>query len=364
MIKIFALHLKPGRYDWIDYAKGIAIFLVVYRHAFEGLKRSGLNASDYLGLEYANIMFFSFRMPLFFIISGMFISSSLAKRGFRLLLSQKAKAILYPYFLWGVFQITLQIILSSFVNSDRSFNDYGYLIYAPREVDQFWYLYALFNVTILYAFLKAHLRLRHASQLLLGVVMYCLSAYATQNALNVGFVQDVCHYYIFFVIGDIVGVHFRNEKNTKKIGSIGVLLCLFPLFILGQVYFLYSNVQNDPLSYQYVERFQPTLFFLIAIVGSLFIIVISFVLQRFSMFKWLRVIGIHSLYIYVMHVVIASATRIVLTKFLGITYFPVVLLFGIVNSVCIPILFYRLCQSKGWYFIFTLNKPAIKVQNN
>ena len=54
---------KAGRYDWVDYAKGIAIFLVVYRHSYLGLKLSGIDTTDYMYLEYGNIMFFSFRMP-------------------------------------------------------------------------------------------------------------------------------------------------------------------------------------------------------------------------------------------------------------------------------------------------------------
>ncbi len=30
--------------------------------------------------------------------------------------------------------------------------DYGYIFLYPRRIDQFWYLYALFNVTVLYVF--------------------------------------------------------------------------------------------------------------------------------------------------------------------------------------------------------------------
>ncbi len=349
--------IRSGRYDWVDYAKGIAIFLVVYRHVFEGLKRSGLDATNFIGLEYANIVFFSFRMPLFFIISGMFISSSLAKRGFKVLFGQKAKTILYPYFLWGGLQLTLQVLLSGYVNSDRTVKDYIYLIYAPRALDQFWYLYALFNVTILYAFLKTYLKLSSGVQLILGVLMYYFSAHATQHFWDIGFLQDVCHYYVFFVLGDIVGKYFRNENNANKIGSWKTVLLLLPLFVISQLYFLHANVQNNSEGYQYVERYEPTLFFFIAMTGCMFMVAISFILQRYSAASWLRVIGVHSLYIYVMHVIIASGTRIILVKVFGITYLPLLLAIGIFVSVFLSIIFYRFCQSRGWYFLFSLDKP-------
>src|ERR1700730_9130577 len=100
------LMMKPGRLTWIDYAKGIAIILVLYRHVFEGIKASGIAIEKYISLEHANIMFFSFRMPLFFIVSGIFVASSLHKRGLKDFIATKMKTILYPYFLWGALQIT------------------------------------------------------------------------------------------------------------------------------------------------------------------------------------------------------------------------------------------------------------------
>src|SRR5579862_1800772 len=87
---------QENRYPWIDYSRGIAIFLVLYRHIFEGIKRSGLSIERYTYLEHANIIFFSFRMPLFFIISGIFIGASIRKRGISNFIVNKWKILLYP----------------------------------------------------------------------------------------------------------------------------------------------------------------------------------------------------------------------------------------------------------------------------
>jgi fucose 4-O-acetylase-like acetyltransferase len=354
-----SLPSKTGsnRYDWVDYAKGIAIFLVVYRHVFEGLKRSGLNSEDFMGLEYANIMFFSFRMPLFFIVSGVFLTSSLVKRGLSAFAGQKAKTILYPYFLWGIFQITFQILLSSYVNSDRTPEHYTYLLYSPRRVDQFWYLYALFNVTILYAATKTFFKLTPLVQVLIGTAMYFFSAYSEQQGWDIGFVHEILHYYVFFALGDLVSSYFRNPNNINFISSYKTLLVLLPVFIGAQLYFLLTNLKYDPVAYRYIENWEPALFLLIALAGCAFMLSLSFFLQQKNALAWLKVIGTHSLYIYVSHVFVASAARIFLTRVAGLHYLPLLLVIGIAVSIILPILFYRFCQARGWYFFFSLDKP-------
>src|SRR5580693_6950474 len=83
--------LQKSRLPWVDYLKGIAILLVVYRHVLIGIQRyvagqqaKGIDLPDVPDfLEKANMVFFSFRMPLFFILSGIFISGSLKKRSLK-----------------------------------------------------------------------------------------------------------------------------------------------------------------------------------------------------------------------------------------------------------------------------------------
>ena len=73
--------LSNKRFGWIDYDRGISIILVTYRHCFESMEKAGLDLKSYPFLEYINVFFFGFRMPLFFIASGIFITGSMRKRG-------------------------------------------------------------------------------------------------------------------------------------------------------------------------------------------------------------------------------------------------------------------------------------------
>ncbi len=346
--------MKPPRHTWIDYARGIAIILVLYRHVFEGIKNSGISIEEYLPIEHANILFFSFRMPLFFIVSGIFVIGSLQKRGFQHFLETKARIILYPYFLWGILQITLQILLSDYVNANRSSHSYLELLYAPRTVDQFWYLYALFNVSILYVTGVHFLKINTRYNVVIGLFFFYISILSYQYKVNLGFLGDILHYYLFFAIGDAIGSIIKNEHNKKYFESWKLLVLLFIPFILTQYYFLKTNLEYSTMNYEYVEYYQPLLFIGIALMGGLYIIFLSFFLQKYRLIAWLHVLGRHSLYIYVAHVMVLAAVRIFMTKVMGIYNVPILLVFGIVLGLIIPVLLYKLALKLNMNWIFTL----------
>lgn len=352
------------RQQWIDYARGIAIILVVYRHVFEGIKNSNLPVFDYIYFEHANTLFFAFRMPLFFVVSGMFVTTSLAKRGIKKFIENRARTILYPYFVWGALQITIQIVLSNWVNAHRTISDYLYLFYLPRGLEQFWYLYALFNVSVLYAFSRVILKNNVWVNLTLGVIFLLLSAYIGKNEINVGFVSDILHYYLFYAIGDLIGRFIRDKNNRELLESWKLIGVLLIPFILTQWYFLQRNLNYHNGLYDYVENYEPLRYLVIAITGVAFTLALSFVLQRKRWIPWLHVLGRHSLYIYVAHVIVLAATRIFMVKVLGITYVPVLLFVGIAMGLILPVLAFKLAEKLKMPWIFSLEPDAPTSKNN
>jgi uncharacterized membrane protein YcfT len=67
-------------------------------------------------------------MPLFFIASGIFVSGSLQKRGLGAYSKNRVQNILYPMLVWGILQISLQIIFSDHTNSVVTPMSYLYLL--------------------------------------------------------------------------------------------------------------------------------------------------------------------------------------------------------------------------------------------
>src|ERR1700745_4397959 len=93
-----------ARVDWVDYAKGICIVMVVMMHSVLG----GGAAAGETGFMHALVAFAKpFRMPDFFLISGLFLSVVI-DRDWRTFLDRKVVHFAYFYVLWVTIQFSVQ----------------------------------------------------------------------------------------------------------------------------------------------------------------------------------------------------------------------------------------------------------------
>lgn len=89
---------KP-RLEWIDLAKGICMMLVVWSHTYLLFQNEHLVAKDFY-----NQMGFFFRMPLYFLLSGLFFKTYASPLMF---LKKKVNNLLIPYLtFWLILAIT------------------------------------------------------------------------------------------------------------------------------------------------------------------------------------------------------------------------------------------------------------------
>jgi len=336
-------HATKSRLAWVDYAKGIALILVAYRHILIGFERAGLPI--HIVLLKANEMFFSFRMPLFFILSGIFISKSLEKRGWLNLIKTKWQTLLYPYIIWCVIQITFQILFSKYTNSDRTLHDYTYILTNPDALDQMWYLFALFNVSTLYIILKSLLKIPSFAQLAVGIIFYFLS-----TIFNSGPIRDLFYFYPFFALGDLVSDYLLNKKFYPIYRSYALFFSILPAFIVSQWYFL----QHEDIEYTHIFQFAG-----VALIGCAFMLNICFILGKYDKLNFLKIVGYHSLYIYILHVGIASALRILFVHGLEIKNTNFLLPVNLTLSITLSIMLYNLIIRNGGWFIFILDKKRI-----
>jgi fucose 4-O-acetylase-like acetyltransferase len=326
---------------WVDYLRGIAILLVVYRHVLLGLQRGNMDVPN--SLVYANMIFYSFRMPLFFILSGVFINGSLSRRSLGQIVYTKFENLLYPYLVWSFIQVTLQILLSKYTNSDRTLRDYAFILYQPRALDQFWYLPALFNTTIIYLLVKTRLHPPAWTQLLLGIILYFLSPHLDRISM----LSDWMEFYIFFALGDTISAFFLKESTQQFLKKPLTLVWVTPVFILTQVYYLSRPVVSQGE------------FLVIALIGCFSMFVLAFRMQEWGFFPFLRVLGFHSLFIYVMHVIVAAFVRSILVRVVGLHQPVILLLCGIAAGVIIPVIVYNLLiKDNIFWFLFTPKKSA------
>lgn len=355
--------LSTSRLAWIDYARGICIILVCYRHCFDGLREADLPVADYHLLEILNVCFYSFRMPLFFIVSGLFVSRSLQKKGLTDYIRGRFNIVFFPLIIWGSLQITLQLLLKNYVNAKPSPTDYINLIIYPRNPSnnqQFWYLNALFFVGVFYAFFKVVLRFKLWQQVVLSFILYSVSGYMSYKSISFYIFPDIFHFYMYFCIGDIISAWIFKKETAAKILSAPWMIVSGIFCIAMQTLFTSINLgHNDD---NYINMHMPYLFLPISLSGCAFMIQLAHLLEKKAVLKWLRVIGYHSLYIYLMHLMLIAGARVVLVRVLHIHNIPVIMLIAISLGIVIPIFVYNFCTRIGAWWLFSLKKPTAEIQ--
>ncbi|MBV4359832.1 acyltransferase family protein [Pinibacter aurantiacus] len=348
--------LSRNRQPWIDYVRGICIIMVCYRHCFDGLTNADIQTQGYIVFKYLNVFLFSFRMPLFFIVSGLFVAASLNKKGLGNYVSDRFKVIFYPLLVWGTIQITLQLQFAPYVNAHREVIDYLNLIIYPRKIEQFWYLNALFVVGVIYAFIKVKLKLTSLQHLAVALVFYGIGGYLHAIRTGAFIFTDVFHYYLFFAIGDNISQFVLNKDKAKYFTQLKYVLPVFVLFIITHYFFTKINLRHN--QDYYIEHYMPLFFLVVALTGCCFIVQISFLLEKAGILKFLRIVGYHSLFIYVMHLIVLAATRALLVHVFDISSVPVLLTIGISMGITLPIIIYNILSKAGAWWLFSLKKPV------
>lgn len=93
-----------GRVDWVDYAKGFCIVMVVTMHSTLGVEA----AAGHEGFMHALVAFAKpFRMPDFFLISGLFLARVI-ERDWRTYLDRKVVHFAYFYLLWSAIEFAVK----------------------------------------------------------------------------------------------------------------------------------------------------------------------------------------------------------------------------------------------------------------
>jgi len=308
------------REEWVDYAKAIGIILVTYGHVARGVMNAGIKSDESIYYLINNIIY-SFHMPLFFFLSGLFFISSLQQRGAYPLFKNKLATIFYPYIVWSILQGSIELVLSNYTNGNVTVTQITSLLWAPRA--QFWFLYALFLVSLAGILVYSKL----TAEYYWLVLVFATIAYLTRHELAlIPLTGFILHNFVFFAFGIV----FYQKKELVAKNNYFILPVSFFVFIALQWYF---HIQLNLL--YTTEKYSLAL--LVAVCSILFVSSLSIFLLQFRL-KWLALLGEASLGIYVMHVIAGSGTRIVLQKLLGINDILTHLVIGTVMGVLIPLM--------------------------
>ena len=314
---------KPGGRDaWVDYAKAIGIVLVVYGHVARGIFNAGIPLDMPL-YRLVDSVVYSFHMPLFFFLSGLFFFHSLHRRGAVALATNKIDTILYPYILWSLIQGLTEVWLSSYTNSKVGLFEV-LAVWNPRA--QFWFLYALFLVIM-----TAILVFRRDNPVLIWAVLFISAvAYCFQGSIpSLLHSHYVVMNFVFFALG--IWFHTVQDRLTAHPGRWAAAGAV--AFVTVQILF------HAGLGLTFDDKGIASL--AVAVVSILAVASLCLWLAR-TPAHWVMTLGEASMAIYLMHVLVGSGMRILLSRFLGIQDAVVHLLAGCLAGILLPLLVYLL----------------------
>ena len=331
--------MEQKYYDWVDYAKGIGIILVVYGHVARGIFNAGMMSDEHL-FRVVDSIIYSFHMPLFFFLAGLFFVGSIKKRGEGGLIINKVDTIIYPYIVWSLIQGGIGYTLNGITNFSTSIQDVYSLLWQPH--DQFWFLYALFLIfviyTLIYRFIPNVIML-----FILSVLLYLFQDFLYSPW---GIMNSIYKFGVYFCAGILFSKYMTINIKISPIWSISAVI----LFVLAQTFY-HSYLKLTYLSYN------GLMLMLLALASIFTVVIVSQVLAQKGS-NLIRTIGSYSLQIYLVHIIFGSGFRIFMQKMLGIESSVFHLLFGTLVGIFVSILFVRMTKYLGLNFLFFIPNPS------
>jgi len=321
--------------DWVDYAKAIGIILVVYGHVARGLYNAGIESSVTL-YKLVDSIIYSFHMPLFFFLSGLFFYSSFSKRGGKQLVFSKVDTIFYPYLVWSIFQGSIEVFLSGYTNTGNiSFSDVLALLWAPRA--QFWFLYALFVIFVVSSAIYSVVPKRLSILVfLLAILLYLFPSVLP----DLNFYHFLSRYFVFFSFGIIFMMYVKIEYISTT----------FTFFVSLVAFVVCQWLFHDYLSLNYKDKGIESL--LLAFISIIFMISSAIYLSNKS-YGYLVFIGKSSMAIYLMHILAGSGIRIILHNFFVVDSYFVHLVLGFLVGVLAPLAILKIINSLKIPYVFS-----------
>ncbi len=205
--------MTPKRIQWPDLLKAFAIILVVIGHVVSTYDSRGYNAPIALWI-------YSFHMPLFMMLSGMFFKYTLDKPFWPMLIT-KCRTLLLPLISWSFILLGFQLVVTVPFN-EWTENAINWLS-SGGPLHGYWYLKCLFMYLIT-GYLAVKL---FKNQLLAATITSALFIMLP----NINFSRMMI---LFFWIG--YGYSVMNQKITNRGGYVILFAISMIIFYIVRWY--------------------------------------------------------------------------------------------------------------------------------
>jgi uncharacterized membrane protein YcfT len=290
------------RLDWVDMAKGLSIFLVVIMYCASSVGED----TGQVGFLHWTIAFaMPFRMPEFFLLSGLFLSQ-VVDRPWRQYADRRIVHYLYFYALWAVIHIVFKeaMVARDFGGAATSLAS---AIVEPYGVLWFIYMLAVFGLV---SKIVHEGRAPHWAVLLFAAAMQMTDIH-TGSYL----VDQFAEYFVYFYAGAVFAPQLFRLTNWSAYHTLPALGVLAVWAAVNAVMVFSPGFRMDPVHIQMGWGALPGLHLVLALAGAAAICIVASLLTRLSWMGWLQWLGSKSLVIYVAFVLPMGIARIALLRF-------------------------------------------------
>jgi len=281
--------LAPVRIDWVDYAKGICIVMVVMMHSVLGVElAAGQTGFMHLLVAFAK----PFRMPDFFLISGLFLSVVI-DRDLRTYLDRKVVHFAYFYVLWVTIQFGFKAPAFA---AETSWAHAGFM-YLESFIEPFGTLWFIYLLPVFFVVAKATRKMPPLA--IWGVAALLETAHIATGWTAI---DEFGARFVYFYSGYLFAnyVFALSDRARARPGLALAALAAWALINGSLVEFGLSE--------------WPLISIMLGLAGACAIVTSGTLLARAHWLNFLRYCGEHSIVIYLAFFLPMAATRTLLLR--------------------------------------------------
>ena len=307
---------SQSRISWVDFAKGICIVLVVLMHSTLGVE----NAAGGLSWLHDFIAWAKpFRMPDFFLISGLFLASRI-NRPWREYLDSKVLHFAYFYILW----MTIQFAAKGYGIYQVEGSAGLLKAYALGFVEPFGTLWFIYMLAVFFVVVKA-------TRFVPPLYVFLAGAALEMAPIETGHmvIDEFAARFVYFFAGYWLAAYvfkFAEGVNFKSV----------PTILAGLFIWAVGNTMMVRTGYADMPGFSLVLGF----VGASAVVATGVLLSKTRLAAPLRYAGENSIVIYLAFFLFMAGTRSLLLKYQVITDLGSVALLTTAAGVMGPILLF------------------------
>jgi len=266
---------KKNRIDWVDYAKGICIFAVVCLYS-AGYTEDLLGNSGFIQywVDFAR----PFRMPDFFLLSGLFLAKVI-DRPWQNYLDKKVVHYLYFFGLWTFINISIMFATGQMDGGVKGFVQQMWFNLSSWPFHMLWFIQML---PLYFLFTRFVRPVPIWFVLIVATLLHAFPLWHTNRT----FIDEFFHRYVFFFAGYAFAPYFFKFASWVQAKSFHAIV-----LILGWI------IVNSLLVFNgYGET--PIIEVMLGMIGAMGIIAIAALASKFKSFNWLKYLGKNSIVVY------------------------------------------------------------------